>query len=118
MVFWGPTGMGVLRGRDVYKEKLLRQWHAAFTGYEGHREVLAVDEENGLVTMHGYANCVHTGTFLGVPATGRTVRGSYMDIWRFQDGLLAENWVAFDMVGLLRQIGGLADIDVPVTLAG
>lgn len=119
MIFHGPTGMGELHGTEEYKDKLLRPWHAAFTGYSDTTEVTVVDEQEQLVVMHGVATSTHTGPFMGIPATGRTIQARYMDIWRFEDGLMAENWVAFDMAGLLEQLGGLGELDeLPATLAG
>ena len=35
---------------------------------------------------------VHTGTFLGIPATGREIAISVIDMVRVQDGRYAEHW--------------------------
>lgn len=47
----------------------------------------------------------HQGTFLGVPATGRHVTWSFIDIWRIVDGKLAEHWVEADILGMMQQMG-------------
>jgi steroid delta-isomerase-like uncharacterized protein len=47
----------------------------------------------------------HQGDFMGVPSTGKQVTVEGMDIWRVQDGKLAENWVIMDAMGLMMQLG-------------
>ena len=42
---------------------------------------------------------------MGIPATGRTIRVKYIDIWSVEDGKLKDNWVQMDMLGMLQQIG-------------
>ncbi|MCO5172204.1 MAG: ester cyclase [Planctomycetes bacterium] len=48
----------------------------------------------------------HRGPFLGRPATGRVVVGRAIDIFRVQDGQLAEHWDVMDVHGLLAQMAG------------
>lgn len=47
----------------------------------------------------------HQGDFLGIPATGKRVMMTYIDIWRIADGKLAEHWVEADMMGMMQQLG-------------
>jgi steroid delta-isomerase-like uncharacterized protein len=47
----------------------------------------------------------HQGEFLGIPATGKRVTMTYIDIWRIADGKLAEHWVEADMMGMMQQLG-------------
>ena len=50
----------------------------------------------------------HTGTLLGVPATGKHVDVGLMIIARFDDsGLWVEDWSAWDQLGLLQQLGAV-----------
>ena len=48
----------------------------------------------------------HAGEFLGVPATGRGVAVSFIDIVRVVDGKLVEEWGGLDQPDLLRQLRG------------
>ncbi|SPL62383.1 ester cyclase [Ochrobactrum soli] len=48
--------------------------------------------EGDKVTTRKTINGVHTGPLLGVPATGREVSISVIDIVRVQDGRYAEHW--------------------------
>ncbi|NYF15461.1 steroid delta-isomerase-like uncharacterized protein [Microbacterium sp. AK009] len=46
----------------------------------------------------------HTGEFLGIPATGRTVSWQSLEHYRVRDGLIAEEWIASDIGALLGQL--------------
>jgi steroid delta-isomerase-like uncharacterized protein len=48
---------------------------------------------------------VHTGTFMGVPASGRPLVLSGIDILRIEGGKIAESWLVSDMLSLLLQLG-------------
>lgn len=49
----------------------------------------------------------HRGEFLGLPATGRRVTFGTIDVWRVEDGRLAEHWDQVDNLGLLQQLGAI-----------
>lgn len=65
-------------------------------------EVLAEGDE---VSTRGRWTGTHKGEFMNIPATGKKVTVSYIDIWRVDKGKLAENWVQMDMMGLMQQLG-------------
>jgi hypothetical protein len=48
---------------------------------------------------------LHTGDFLGIPATGRRVDFRFAVIVSFRDGLLAGERLYYDLFGILRQLG-------------
>lgn len=50
----------------------------------------------------------HTGDFLGVPASGRSVAVSFIAIVRIADGKLVEEWGGLDQPDLIRQMRGLS----------
>ena len=55
-------------------------------------------------TMSG----VHTGEFMGVPATGKPYALGGITILRFGDkGTVVERWSSADMLGLLVQLGAI-----------
>lgn len=62
--------------------------------------VAAEDRVAVRVTFHG----THSGEFLGVPATGRSVEYVSHEFYRVADGLIAEEWICSDMATLMRQI--------------
>jgi len=47
----------------------------------------------------------NVGDFLGIPATGRSFSVPGIDIYRLEDGKLAEHWHVVDMYGQLIQLG-------------
>jgi steroid delta-isomerase-like uncharacterized protein len=47
----------------------------------------------------------HRGEFMGVPATGKQLTQVGIDILRIENGVVAERWGQFDMLGFLQQLG-------------
>ena len=47
----------------------------------------------------------HTGAFMGVPATGKSIAISGISWFRMNDGHIAEEWTEFDRLGLMMQLG-------------
>ena len=78
---------------------------AAFSDFE----VVVEDEiaEGDRVATRGYFTGTHSGEFMGIPATGKTVKIPYIDVWRLEHGKGRENWVQMDMLGLLQQLGAI-----------
>jgi predicted ester cyclase len=55
----------------------------------------------------------YKGEFQGIPATGKQVSFTAMDILTTIDGKITEEWATADMMGLMQQIGA-----IPVRSAG
>jgi steroid delta-isomerase-like uncharacterized protein len=52
------------------------------------------------------ATGTHTGEFMGMPATGKSVDVQLIDIMRFgDDGLVHEHWGVFDALAMMQQLG-------------
>jgi steroid delta-isomerase-like uncharacterized protein len=51
--------------------------------------------------------------YLGLPATGKVTRTQAIQIFRFQDGLIAESWAVRDDLGTLVQLGHLPPPGAP-----
>ena len=49
----------------------------------------------------------HTGGFMGIPPTGKTIQVSGMTILRFVGGRIVERWNQVDMLGWLQQLGAV-----------
>jgi steroid delta-isomerase-like uncharacterized protein len=47
----------------------------------------------------------HTGSFWGIPPTGREVRFTGVTINRLRDGRCVEEWTNSDSLGMLQQLG-------------
>lgn len=48
---------------------------------------------------------VHLGTYMGVPATGKTVQVQGITIARFENGLICEEWASWDKSAVFRILG-------------
>jgi predicted ester cyclase len=58
------------------------------------------DKVASRVTMH----CTHTGEYQGIPATGKRIAITFIDIALVKAGKIVEEWVEFDMMNILQQI--------------
>ena len=47
----------------------------------------------------------HSGELMGIPATGKAVTVSGIDICRISDGRIAEYWQELDTLSMLQQLG-------------
>ena len=61
--------------------------------------------EGDWVSTRGFFEATHKGELLGIKATGKPVKVTFIQIVRFADGKIAEEWINFDQLGLLQQIG-------------
>lgn len=46
----------------------------------------------------------HTGPFMGLPVTGKTITLTGMSIVRLENGIVMEGWGEQDMLGLMQQL--------------
>jgi predicted ester cyclase len=49
----------------------------------------------------------HTGPFMGIAPTGNTIKVTGTGIFRIAEGKATDNWVNFDALGLLQQLGAV-----------
>ena len=47
----------------------------------------------------------HRGELMGIPPTGKQVTVTGIQLMRIADGRIAENWINFDALGMLQQLG-------------
>jgi steroid delta-isomerase-like uncharacterized protein len=91
------------------------------TGFEGHHQVLAMFQNafDGHVTLedviaegdrvvdrwtfHG----THRGELFGIPATGKQVTFTGIDISRIENGQIVEFWHQEDILSLMQQLGAI-----------
>jgi steroid delta-isomerase-like uncharacterized protein len=65
-------------------------------------EVMVADKDH-VAASFVYAG-THNGIYFGVAPTGRTIRFTSCDIFRVQDGQIAEHWGMGDIAGVLAQL--------------
>lgn len=61
--------------------------------------------EGDLVVARMVVTATHSGAFHGIPATGRRITFTATDIYRFEDGRIAEGWAVIDWLAILQQTG-------------
>ena len=53
---------------------------------------------------------VHTGSFMGIPPTNKRLSWHVMHFFRIANGKIAESWHSPDQLGMLQQLGVVADV--------
>jgi steroid delta-isomerase-like uncharacterized protein len=56
------------------------------------------------VTIRWIAEGAHGGDLLGFPSTGRALAVRGVDMYRLEDGRIAESWTFWDLPGMLRAV--------------
>lgn len=92
------------RGPEAVR-KHVAEWLAGFPDlhFEIEQTLAEGDQVLSQLVMHG----THTGTWLGIPATGRAVSIRMMTIHRLRDGKISEDWVLVESLGFFQQLGAL-----------
>lgn len=70
-----------------------------------HLDVVAIAESGDDVLVHWRLTGRHTGTLLGVAATGKTLEIDGSDHFVLRDGRALSNTVVFDQMAFARQVG-------------
>ena len=68
----------------------------------------AIDDEiseGDRIVIRSTWSGTHTGEFLGIPPSGKTLRITATGFFRVRDGKITENRVNFDALGMLQQMG-------------
>lgn len=68
-------------------------------------ELKQIVSEGDKVWVYGTYSGTHQGDWLGIPATGNAYKFDAVDIFRVQDGKLAEHWDVLDVYTLFKQLG-------------
>jgi steroid delta-isomerase-like uncharacterized protein len=66
-----------------------------------HEQIAEGDKVWTRKTIHG----TQLGPFMGAPPTGKSIVVEVMDVFRIENGKIAEHWGVSDMLGLMQQIG-------------
>jgi steroid delta-isomerase-like uncharacterized protein len=80
--------------------RAIEESRAAFPDLD--TEILQSVEQDDMVAIRWRSQGTHTGSFMNVPSTERTVTVVGASFCRFVDGLLAEEWVVWDPRELLH----------------
>ncbi|WP_299750119.1 ester cyclase [uncultured Boseongicola sp.] len=99
----GNQGSGTKEGVDAFRKNWQLPIRAAFTDRDYKTEKFMADGE--WAACFGHIEATHSGTFMGIPATGKRVKIPYMDFWRVEDGRIVDNPVSVDFASVLMQLG-------------
>lgn len=83
--------------------KTIEATHEAFP--DTTTEILRIVEDGKTAAIHWQTHGTHQGSFMDVPATGRSVTVTGASFLRFDDGKIAEEWVVWDPRELLSALG-------------
>lgn len=84
-------------------KQLMAMYQAAFPD-----TVMTIEDqiaEGDRVVTRWTARGTHKGDLMGVPATGKAVTVTGIDISRIAGGQEVEHWGQFDLMGLMQQLG-------------
>lgn len=99
----GNAGCGTKNGLKEFQDNWQRPFQAAFS------DKVCIDEARLFMgewaAAFGRQEAVHSGTFMGIAPTGKTVEIRYMDFWKVEDGKIVDNWVMVDFPHVLAQLG-------------
>ncbi|MDE0875151.1 MAG: ester cyclase [Porticoccaceae bacterium] len=106
MNWYGPAGIGSTYTIRRYQEQHSFPFREGLKDkvYNGH---ICRYAEGNYACFFGWPNLTHTpiGGFLGLPGNDCRVDMRVVDVYRRQDGKLAENWVIIDLPWWLKQQG-------------
>jgi len=95
-----PDGTEV-KGREAFKD-FHKLFCSAFSDI--HVKVEDTVTEGDKTVARCVVTATHTGSGLGIAATGKSVRFTGMCLVHLKDGKLAEAWNNFDMATMYRQL--------------
>lgn len=85
-------------------KELLTGMRAGFPDMRFDVEDILADGDKVVARLH--VTGTQAGSFMGIPATGRRVDVSAIDIVRFaDDGLAHEHWGVMDVMSIMQQLG-------------
>ena len=80
-------------------------------------QIEAMVAENDMVVSRYTTTATDTRGYMGKPPTGRTIRTSAMQMFRFANGKIVESWAVRDDLGTLVQLGHLSSMGPPKEVA-
>lgn len=109
------SGMPLVEGREGFRQ-VVAFWHTGLSDISSTIEDIFAEGDRIAVRVRFTAT--HSGEFMGIPATGRTLTFSGLNILRIAEGKLAEQWVQNDDLALLQQLGAIPPVAVATGVAG
>ena len=99
----GNTGCRTKKGVREFQDNWQKPFQEAFS------DKVCIDEARLFMgewaAAFGRQEAIHSGEFMGIPATGKKVQIKYMDFWKVENGKISDNWVMVDFPYILKQLG-------------
>jgi predicted ester cyclase len=104
--WYGPSGIGTTYGMDEFRAHHQIPFLNGFPDRKGSGHYVRIADGDYVVTG-GWPSVVgtHSGEWLGLPATGRSIEMRVMDFYRLEGNRIAENWVPIDIIHIVKQMG-------------
>lgn len=93
---------GVSHDKDGMK-KMIASWHQGFSNFQFILEDLIA--ENDKVVLHMRITGRHTGVFMGLQPTRRSIDTRSITILRIENGRIKERWNVTNKLETMRQLG-------------
>jgi steroid delta-isomerase-like uncharacterized protein len=90
---------------NANKKEFLAPFAKAFPDL--HRNIVDMVAEGDKVAVSLNVTGTYKGEFQGIPATGKQVSFTAMDMLTISEGKITEEWATADMMGLMQQIGAI-----------
>ena len=107
MIWWGPAGIGATYTIARYKQQHATPFNDALReGYKFNGHLCRIAEGN-FGGFFGWPNLTvnNAGGYLGMTASPSNADMRVVDIYRAEDGKLAENWIFIDILNFLFMQG-------------
>jgi steroid delta-isomerase-like uncharacterized protein len=86
-------------------KQFIRMFHTGLTNQEYIVEDMIAEGDR--VAYRWTIVGIHTGNMMGIPASGKELNFSGMDMFRLENGKIVESWVIADALTMLQQLGVL-----------
>ena len=84
MVWHGPPGFGDIHGIENFKYKVLKPFYEAFPDYYVKNDIVVAEGE--WISATGFLTGTHSGSYLGVEPTAKSIKMQFSDFWTIKDG--------------------------------
>jgi predicted ester cyclase len=101
-VRWHGGTLGTVEGAENLVA-LLRDFIGALPDLNAQEQDIVADGDT--VALRFVVEATHKGELLGIAPTGRKVRWDAVDVYRFKDGKITEEWAADDLTAILYGVG-------------
>jgi steroid delta-isomerase-like uncharacterized protein len=90
------------------REAIKAVWQPFFAAFPDLRHTIeGIFAEGDRVVARLTIAGTHEGELMGIPPTGRAVTIGSINFFRFEGGAIAEQWVNYDALGMLQQLGAV-----------